>query len=108
MSWFSRLIAAVAPNRLDDELHNELEFHVQMRTEELMRQGLAPEEARRQSTRRFGNGLRHRETSRDIRLLPRLESIFRDAVFGVRLMRKNPLVTLAAVLSLALAIGAST
>ena len=49
-----------------------------------------------------------RESSRDIKLFPRLESILLDVVFGLRLCRSNKIVTAAAVVSLSLAIGACT
>ena len=49
-----------------------------------------------------------RESSRDIKLLPRLESILRDVGFGLRLCLRNKIVTAAAVVSLSLAIGACT
>ena len=70
--------------------------------------GLPAEDARAQARRQFGNTLLKRESSRDIKLLPRLESILRDVGFGLRLCLRNKTVTAAAVLSLSLAIGACT
>ena len=72
------------------------------------RDGMPAEDARAQARRQFGNTLLLRESSRDIKLLPRLESIVRDVGFGLRLCLRNKTVTAAAVVSLSLAIGACT
>ena len=56
--------------------------------------------------RQFGNRLRLREQSRDVKLLPWLDSLVRDVRLGARMLRKNGLVTAAAIVSLSLALGA--
>ena len=66
--------------------------------------GNSAEEARKA----LGNLLRYREASHEIRLLPWLDSLGSDIVFGWRQLRKRPAVSIAAILSLALAIGATT
>src|SRR4029077_174609 len=58
--------------------------------------------------RRFGHRLVLREASRDVKLLTRVEALGRDLVFGLRLLRKDAVVSVAAVISLGLAIGACT
>jgi putative ABC transport system permease protein len=108
MSWLTRLANVFRSTRLDRDLDDELQFHIETRTEDLIATGLSPEEARRQAQRQFGNPLLLRESSRDAKLLPWLESIFQDARFGLRMLLKNRAVTAAAILSLSLAIGAST
>jgi len=107
MSLISRLRNAIRPSRLDDEIDEELRFHVAARTEDLITEGLPPDEAAREARRRFGHALPLHEESRDIRLLPRLESLVQDVRFGARILAKHPVVTAAAVLSLGLAAGAS-
>src|SRR5437763_1059442 len=67
-------------------------------------QGRDPAEARRS----FGSALRHGEASRDIRLVAWMESLRADAVFGWRQLVKRKMTSAAAILSLALAIGACT
>ena len=67
-------------------------------------QGRDPAEARRA----FGSPLRQREESRDIRVIPWLDSLRADAVFGWRQLMKRKVTSAAAMLSLALAIGACT
>ncbi len=108
MSWFSRLRNAVRSERLNREIDDELRYHIEARTDDLIGRGMAPEEAARQAQRRFGNNLLLRESSRDAKLLTWLESLLQDTRFGLRVLRKHAAVTIAAVLSLSLAIGACT
>ena len=88
------------------ELDEELQFHLEERTRELMAAGMTREAAAREAARRFGSPLRLREQSLDVKLLPWLDSLGRDVRLGVRMLRKNGGVTAAAVLSLSLALGA--
>ena len=108
MSWLSRLTNVFRSERLDRDLENELHYHVEARTAQLVREGMDPADAARAARRRFGNQLALRESSRDAKLLPWLESLLRDARFGARMLLQDPGVTAAAVLSLALAVGACT
>jgi predicted permease len=94
--------------RVDRELDEELRFHFEARVEELVRGGMSLREAERDARRRMGNALAFREQGRDVRLAPRIEALWRDARFGVRMLAKDRTVTAAAVVSLALAIGACT
>jgi len=82
------------------EIDEELESHL----EEAAEQGRDPVEARRA----FGSILRQREESRDIRVVAWLDSLRADVVFGWRQLTKRKLTSAAAILSLALAIGACT
>ena len=89
-------------------MEDELRFHLEARARELTRNGMAAAEAERKARRRLGNSLALREQSRDIRLTPRVEALWRDLRFAVRVLSKDRVVTIAAVASLALAIGACT
>src|SRR5262249_12132298 len=100
MSWTRRFANLFRRDRLDAEIEDELASHI----EEAVEQGRSPDEARRA----FGGMLQQRERSRDIKLLPWLEALRADVVFGWRQIRKRPAVSAAAILSLALAIGATT
>ena len=93
---------------MDRDLDAELEFHIEARTDELIAKGLSPEDAAREARRHFGNRLLLRESSREVKLISWLESVFQDVRFGLRMLLKNRAVTAAAVLSLSLAIGACT
>jgi putative ABC transport system permease protein len=100
MSWWSRVTNVFRGDGLSREIDEELEAHIA----EAMEQGRDAAEARRE----FGSMLRTREESRDARLAAWLDTLRADAVFGWRQLVKRKVTSLAAVLSLALAIGACT
>ncbi len=108
MSWLARVIRVFHESKLDRDLADEQRFHVEARRDDLIRAGMSPDEATRAARLQFGNPLQLREHSRDARLVPWLESVVHDVQFGLRMLGKNLAVTVAAVVSLALAIGAST
>jgi putative ABC transport system permease protein len=100
MSLLKRIANIFRPARLNRELDEELASHLA----EAAAHGRDPVEARRA----FGSPLRQREESRDLRLISWLDSLRADAVFGWRQLMKRKVTSAAAVLSLALAIGACT
>lgn len=100
MSLLSRVANVFRPDRITRDIDEELEAHVA----EAIEQGRDPAEARLA----LGSRLRHRERSRDVRMLAWLDSLRADAVFGWRQLKKNRVSSAAAILSLALAIGACT
>jgi predicted permease len=100
MSLWSRVVNVLRGPGLSREIDEELQSHI----EEAIEQGRDPAEARRA----FGSMLRQREASRDIRLIAWLDSLRADAVFGWRQLKKKKVTSAAAILSLALAIGACT
>jgi predicted permease len=100
MSLWSRVANVIRGRSLNREIDEELESHIQ----EAIAQGRDPAEARRA----FGSSLRQREESRDVRLVPWLDSLRADAVFGWRQLMKKKVTSAAAILSLALATGACT
>jgi predicted permease len=106
MSLFSRIANAFRTNRLDRDLADELEFHIEARTEQLARRGMPREQAEREARRHFGNTLALRESSREAKLIPWLESLAQDVRFGARVLWKDRTTTVAAILSLSLAMGA--
>jgi putative ABC transport system permease protein len=108
MSWFSRLANVFRSDRLNHDLDDEIRFHLDARAAEFRRGGMTPVEAAREARRRLGNEWLARETSRDVKLLPWLDSMVRDMRYGWRMLCKSPVVTATAILSLALAIGACT
>src|SRR6266571_2619539 len=108
MGWLARLARTLRTRRLDDELDEELRFHLEARAAELAAGGLEPHEAAREARRRLGGPLQLREASRDVKLIPWLDSIARDVRFGLRVWRKEAIVSSAAIVSLSLAMGACT
>src|SRR5262245_29091084 len=107
MSWLSRLANVCRPSRLDRALDEEMQFHIDSRVDDLVAAGMARDAAESLARRQFGNRLRHREASRDVKLLPWVESVVTDLRFAIRLLRKHAVVTGAAIASLGLAIGAA-
>src|SRR5262245_42904833 len=106
MSWLSRMANAFRSSGVDRSLDEEMAFHIESRIAELVAGGMARDAAEAMARRQFGNRLRLREESRDVKLLPWLDSLVRDVRLGARMLLKNRLVTAAAVLSLSLARGA--
>src|SRR5580765_6363991 len=100
MSLRTRIANVFRPGRLDSEIDEELRAHIA----DAIAEGRDPAEARRA----FGPALRLREQSRDLRLIPWLDSLRADSVFAWRQLRKRKATSAAAILSLAIAIGACT
>jgi putative ABC transport system permease protein len=104
-TW-ARLLASFSPR--GDDVAAELESHVQAMVDDDVRNGLAPDEARRRASLCFG-GIEHtKERWRDQRRLPIVDALARDVRFGVRALRRTPAFTAGAVLTLALTVGATT
>jgi predicted permease len=97
MSLWSRVSNAARGERLNREIEEELQAHI----EEAIASGRDPEEARRA----FGSALHTREASHSIRAAGWLESLVSDWKFGWRQLCRNKVASAAAVLSLALGIG---
>jgi len=97
MSLWSRISNAVRGERLNREIEEELQSHI----DEAIASGRDPKEVHRA----FGSALRAREASYNIRAAGWLESLLADVSFGWRQLRRNKVTSFAAVLSLALGIG---
>jgi len=108
MFLLRRLKALFRRPRLEEELDEEFAFHLEMRERQFTEQGMSPEEAHRAARRNFGNRALAKEESREFWGFGWADRFWRDLRFGVRMLAKNPGVTAAAVISLALAIGPNT
>ena len=104
----NRLMNLFRSRRLDAEIDEELQFHIEARVRDNIDAGMTAEEARRDAMRRFGGRLQAREGSHDADIAVWIETIAQDVRYAIRGLRKNPGATSIALLSLGLAIGANT
>ena len=94
--------------KLDREMDEEMRFHLEQQTRENVEAGMEPEEARYAARRSFGGMEQIKEVCRDLRGVGWIETLWRDARFGCRVLIRNWGFTAVAVLTLALAIGGTT
>ena len=100
MGLWSRIKKTLSPDRLSEEIQEELQFHLHME----MADGRDSQEARK----RLGGLTRIKEETRSVGIIEWLDSVLQDAGYGVRQPRKTPALVLAVVLSLTIGVGANT
>jgi putative ABC transport system permease protein len=104
----ARFRASWQSDRIHNEIAEEIRFHLDSRTEEYVRRGMSPEDARKEAERRFGRSLHIREAGHDVRGGGWIESFVQDLKFGARMVGKNPAFAVVAAVTLALGIGSTT
>ena len=73
MSWLSRVANVLRSSSVDRALDEEIALHIESRVDDLVAAGTRRDEAERVARRQFGNRLRLRESSRDVKLIPWLD-----------------------------------
>jgi predicted permease len=106
--WKRRLFMLLHRGRFQRELDEEMRLHLELRRQQQMAAGLDPEAAQRSAQQRFGNLTRLKEKSHMAWGWEWLETCVQDAVYGLRSMLRTPAITVVALISLALGIGANT
>lgn len=95
-------------NRVDDELNDEMQFHLESHAEALVARGLSPEEARYAALRAMNGMEQQKEKCREARGVGLIEDLIADVTYALRSFRKTPALAALIIASLALGIGANT
>lgn len=112
MHWFGelwrRLLFLFGRHQFEEDIAEEMRFHLAMKAEDHTSAGMAPDAARSAAQRAFGNATLLREHSREAWGFGALDRLLQDLIFACRMLRKNHAATLVALLTLGAGIGAST
>jgi predicted permease len=112
MAWYHEIASAVRAvfgrRRQDSEMNEEMRFHLEMETQRNMEAGMSARDARRRAERHFGGVERYKDATRDERGASAFFDTWNDLRFAIRSLANRPGLTIAAAVTLALGIGATS
>jgi predicted permease len=103
--WILRARALLLPRRVEQDMKDELAFHIERETRKLVDQGIAPDEARRQARVRFGSVTMAEEECRDARGTAFFDNAVRDIQYALRSFARAPLAAATIVVTVAIGLG---
>jgi len=90
MSWINRILGSFWKNKLENQLDDEMRFHIEMRTQEFISAGMTAKEARYCAMRLFGNRSLLKERTREVDTIGWIETLWRDLRYATRMLLRTP------------------
>lgn len=103
--WTLRLRALLRPGRVEQDLHDELSFHIEREALKLMEQGVTPADARARAQARFGSTTVAADACRDERGTAFIDNTLRDLHYALRTFKRAPLAALTIVVTVSIGLG---